>query len=109
MDAPRRYRITVTPIEPDGLPCFHRCSLEFDHTNAEDLMRRVEAATRLHTLTGDEATALVVGLSLLGSLSAHGTPASRRLVAPLSSALRAQSEQAWKGGRSPMVDPAVPR
>jgi hypothetical protein len=109
MDAPRRYRITVTPVEPDGLPCFHRCSLEFDHTNAEDLMRRVEAATTLHTLAGDEATALVIGLSLLGSLSVHGTPESRRLLAPLSSALRTQSEQTWKSGRTQLLDPTVPR
>ena len=39
---PHRYRITVTPVERDGLPCRGRCSIEFDQACGEDWMRVVE-------------------------------------------------------------------
>jgi len=99
METPRRYRITVTPLEPDGLPCYDRCSLEFDHSQAGDLMRRVEAASSGRVLAGDEATALVLGLSLLEALALHGSATTQALLAPLSAALEQQAERTWNRTR----------
>ncbi|UWX04513.1 DUF3861 family protein [Pseudoxanthomonas sp. NC8] len=72
---PHRYRVTVTPIERNGLPCRGRCSIEFDQRCGEDWMRLVEGTQRLPGFSGDERTALVVGLRLLDGLSRrpHGT------------------------------------
>ncbi|MET0290101.1 MAG: DUF3861 family protein [Pseudoxanthomonas sp.] len=94
-NASRRYRITVTPVESDGLPCFHRCSLEFDHTSAHDLMRRVESTTTRHALPGNESTSVVVGLSLLELLLERGSPETRQLLTPLAAGLRQQLETTW--------------
>ena len=38
-----RYRITVTPIEADGLPCLRRCAIEFEHRDRIDWMRLLES------------------------------------------------------------------
>lgn len=67
--SPQRYRVTVTPIERDGLPCRGRCSIEFDQACSEDWMRMVEGTQRLHGFSGDERTALVIGLRLLDGLA----------------------------------------
>ncbi len=71
--APHRYRITVTPIEKDGLPCSGRCSIEFEHRDAADWMRQLESVQRQRGLDGDERAALAIGLRLLDSLGErHG-------------------------------------
>ena len=67
--SPQRYRVTVTPIERDGLPCRGRCSIEFDQACSEDWMRMVEGTQRLHGFSGNERTALVIGLRLLDGLA----------------------------------------
>ncbi|GAB3506804.1 DUF3861 domain-containing protein [Pseudoxanthomonas daejeonensis] len=67
--SPHRYRITVTPVERDGLPCRGRCSIEFDQACGDDWMRLVEGTQRLPGFSGDERTALVVGLRLLDGLA----------------------------------------
>lgn len=67
---PQRYRITVTPLEADGLPCTSRCTIEFEHHCHDDWMRVLENVQRLRGFTGDERTALVIGAKLLGSLMA---------------------------------------
>lgn len=68
-----RYRITVTPIESDGLPCSGRCSIEFEHRDADDWMRLLESVQRQRGLDGDERAALTIGLRLLLSLGQrHG-------------------------------------
>ncbi|MFT3763392.1 MAG: DUF3861 domain-containing protein [Pseudoxanthomonas sp.] len=64
-----RYRITVTPIEKDGLPCSGRCSIEFEHRDNDDWMRLLESVQRRRGLDGDERAALTIGLRLLDGLS----------------------------------------
>ncbi|KAF1691153.1 DUF3861 family protein [Pseudoxanthomonas koreensis] len=66
---PNRYRITVTPVENDGLPCRGRCSIEFDHASGEDWMRLLEGSQRLPGFAGDERAALLVGARLLEGLA----------------------------------------
>lgn len=67
--SPHRYRITITPIEPDGLPCSGRCTIEFEHRDDADWMRQLEALQRQRGLDGDERAALAIGLRLLDGLS----------------------------------------
>jgi hypothetical protein len=91
--SPQRYRVTVTPIERDGLPCRGRCSIEFDQACSEDWMRTVEGTQRLHGFSGDERTALVIGLRLLDGLArrAHnegGEDLLAELRTPLASLLQ---------------------
>lgn len=64
-----RYRITVTPIEADGLPCLRRCAIEFEHRDRIDWMRLLESIQRQPGLSGDERSALAVALRLLDTLS----------------------------------------
>ena len=64
-----RYRITVTPVEKDGLPCTGRCSIEFEQASDQDWMRLVERTQRLPGLSGDERTALAVALRMLDGLA----------------------------------------
>ncbi|WP_024868229.1 DUF3861 family protein [Pseudoxanthomonas suwonensis] len=66
---PKRYRVTVTPVERDGLPCSGRCSIEFDQACGEDWMRMIENTQRLPGYSGDERIALVVGARLLDALA----------------------------------------
>ncbi|KRG68009.1 DUF3861 family protein [Pseudoxanthomonas dokdonensis] len=65
---PSRYRITVTPVETDGLPCSGRCSIEFDQACEQDWMRLLESNQRSRGLSGDERSALVVAVQLLQGL-----------------------------------------
>lgn len=89
---PHRYRVTVTPVERDGLPCRGRCSIEFDQACGEDWMRMLENSQRLQGFSGDERTALVVGLRLLDSLAREprqrGEDPLAGLRAPLDALLR---------------------
>ncbi len=64
-----RYRITVTPVEPDGLPCTGRCTIEFEANCPTDWMHALEARQRERGLSGDERTALVVATRLLAGLA----------------------------------------
>jgi hypothetical protein len=67
--SPHRYRVTVTPVQRDGLPCSGRCSIEFDQACCEDWMRLIEGSQRLPGFSGDERIALVVGARLLDALA----------------------------------------
>lgn len=78
-----RYRITVTPVEADGLPCAGRCTIEFEHHGHDDLMRVLENVQRLRGFTGDERAALVIGSKLLGGLMQDHRKDQDDLFAPL--------------------------
>ncbi len=65
----QRYRITVTPIEKDGLQCSGRCTIELEHRAQQDWMRLLEAARRQSGLSGDERAAAVVATQLLLDLA----------------------------------------
>lgn len=67
-NASHRYRLTVTPIENDGLPRHGRCSVEFEHADHDDWTRILENVQRLRGFSGDERVALIVGTKLLGGL-----------------------------------------
>lgn len=66
--SPHRYRITVTPVEQDGMPCQGRCAIEFEHACHDDWMRILEAMQQQRQFSGDERAALTVGTKLLGGL-----------------------------------------
>lgn len=89
---PHRYRVTVTPVESDGLPCSGRCSIEFDQACGQDWMRLLEGSQRLPGFSGDERTALVVGARLLDGLArrprAGADDPLRALRAPLADLLQ---------------------
>lgn len=83
-----RYRITITPIEDDGLPCSGRCTLEFERRCPENWTRRLESVQRLRGFDGDERVALVTGLQLLeGLLQREREAGGAELLAPLAPAL----------------------
>ena len=63
-----RYRITVTPVEDNGLQCQGRCTIEFEHSCHDDWMRILEAMQRQRGFSGDERAALTVGTKLLSGL-----------------------------------------
>ncbi len=63
-----RYRITVTPVEEDGLQCHGRCTIEFEHSCQDDWMRILESMQQQRGLSGDERAALTVGTQLLSGL-----------------------------------------
>lgn len=63
-----RYRITVTPVEADGLPCTRRCTIEFEHSGHDDWMRILENVQRQRGFSGDERAALVIGTQLISGL-----------------------------------------
>lgn len=63
-----RYRVTVTPVESDGLPCQARCTIEFEHACHDDWMRILESMPRQRGFSGDERAALIVGTKLLSGL-----------------------------------------
>ena len=79
----RRYRITVTPVEDDGLPCQGRCAIEFEHTCHDDWMRILEAMQRQRGFSGDERAALTVGTKLLSGLMLDHRKDADDLFAPL--------------------------
>ena len=64
-----RYRISVTPIEKDGLQCTGRCTIELEHRASRDLMRLLEAAPRTAGLSGDERATVVIATQLLRDLA----------------------------------------
>ena len=78
-----RYRITVTPIEDDCLPCSGRCTIEFEHACHDDWMRILENIQRQRGLSGDERAALVVGTKLLSGLMLDHRKDADDLFAPL--------------------------
>lgn len=63
-----RYRITVTPVESDGLQCQGRCTIEFEHSCHDDWMRILETMQQRRGFSGDERAALIVGTKLLSGL-----------------------------------------
>lgn len=65
----QRYRITVTPIEKDGVQCSGRCTIELEHRAQQDWMRLLEATRRQSGLSGDERAAAVVATQLLQDLA----------------------------------------
>ncbi|MCC4599432.1 DUF3861 domain-containing protein [Xanthomonas melonis] len=67
----KRYRITVTPIEPDGRPCADRCAIEFEQRSRADWMCLLEDLHRRRDLSSDECAALTVGAQLLEDLAAR--------------------------------------
>nr|WP_295382633.1 DUF3861 domain-containing protein [Pseudoxanthomonas sp.] len=79
----QRYRITVTPVEADGLPCTSRCTIEFEHHCHDDWMRVLENIQRLRGFSGDERAALVIGTQLLSGLMASHRKDQDDLFAPL--------------------------
>ena len=54
-----RYRLTVTPIEKDGMHCSGRCTIEVEHRARQDWMRLLENAPRLAGFSGDERAAVL--------------------------------------------------
>ncbi|MGB3392336.1 MAG: DUF3861 family protein [Stenotrophomonas sp.] len=63
-----RYRITVTPIEADGLPCDGRCTIEFEQRSPRNWMRELEGTQR--QLSCNEAASAMVAAGLLETLAA---------------------------------------
>lgn len=78
-----RYRITVTPIESDGLQCQGRCTIEFEHSCHDDWMRILEAMQRQRGFSGDERAALTVGTKLLSGLMLDHRKDADDVFAPL--------------------------
>lgn len=66
---PHRYRITITPVEDDGYPCSHRCSIEFEHRASQDWMRLMEHTQRHRQLNADERAATLVASRVLRDLA----------------------------------------
>lgn len=64
-----RYRITVTPIEKDGLPCSGRCTIELEHRAHQDWMRLIETSPRLAGFSGDERASVLVAAQILRDVS----------------------------------------
>lgn len=67
----QRYRITITPIEKDGLQCSGRCTIELEHRAQQDWMRLLEVARQQTGLAGDERAAAIVATQLLQDLAAR--------------------------------------
>lgn len=65
-----RYRISVTPVQPDGHPDPDRCSLEFVQPGRDNWMQRLEQLQGLRALSCEDEAALVVLTGLLRNLSA---------------------------------------
>jgi hypothetical protein len=78
-----RYRITVTPVESDGLQCPGRCTIEFEHSCHDDWMRILEAMQRQRGFSGDERAALIVGAKLLSGLMLNHRDDADDVFAPL--------------------------
>ena len=82
-----RYRISVTPIEKDGLQCSGRCTIEIEHRASRDLMRLIEAAPRMAGLSGDERATLVVATQLLRDIVQRHADAEGHALATLAAKL----------------------
>ncbi|KRG39638.1 hypothetical protein ARC78_14250 [Stenotrophomonas pictorum JCM 9942] len=64
-----RYRITVTPIESDGLQCSGRCTIEFEQRSPQNWMHQLEAAQSQRQLSCNEVASVVVATGLLENLA----------------------------------------
>lgn len=64
-----RYRITVTPIESDGLQCSGRCTIEFEQRSPQNWMHQLEAAQSQRRLSCNEVASAVVATGLLENLA----------------------------------------
>ncbi len=78
-----RYRITVTPVEDDGLQCLGRCTIEFEHRCHDDWMHELEVMQQQRGLTGDERAALTVGAQIMSGLMRDHRKDADDLFAPL--------------------------
>ncbi len=75
-----RYRLTVMPVEKDGLPCSGRCTIELEHRAQQDWIRLLEASPRLAGFSGDErAAVLIAGQILRDVLHRHAGDAGHPL------------------------------
>lgn len=84
---PHRYRITVTPVEEDGHPCHHRCSIEFEHRASQDWMQLLETLQRHRRLSADERAGTLISSRLLHDIAQRHRDAGGDLFAPLQPAL----------------------
>jgi hypothetical protein len=84
---PYRYRITVTPVEDDGYPCSHRCSIEFEHRAKQDWMQLLETIQRHRQLSADERAATLIGSRLLQDIAQRHRDAGEDPFGPLEPAL----------------------
>jgi len=84
---PHRYRITVTPVEEDGYPCAHRCSIEFEHRATQDWMQLLETIQRHRRLSADERAATLIGSRLLQDIAQRHRDTGEDPFAPLAPAL----------------------
>lgn len=66
-----RYRLTVTPIEKDGMHCSGRCTIEVEHRARQDWMRLLENAPRLAGFSGDERAAVLIAGEILRDVVAR--------------------------------------
>jgi len=80
---PKRYRITVTPVESGGLPCQGRCAIEFEQPCVDDWMRVLESNQRIRGLSADERAALVIGARLLDGIARRNPGVTDDLLADL--------------------------
>ena len=64
-----RYRITVTPIEADGLPSSGRCTIEFEQRSPQNWMHQLEHAQSQRRLSCNDVTSIVVATGLLENLA----------------------------------------
>ena len=76
-----RYRITVTPIEADGLQCSGRCTIEFEQRSPRNWMRELEGAQRQRRLSCNEDAGVVVATGLLETLAAAAREGGHPLAA----------------------------
>lgn len=65
-----RYRITVTPVEADGLPSSGRCTIEFEQRSPQNWMHQLEHAQSQRRLSCNDVTSVVVATGLLENLAA---------------------------------------
>lgn len=79
----QRYRITVTPIEPDGRPCSGRCTIEFEQRTGDNWMHTLEALQRQRDLSGDACAAFTVATGLLKSLALRAGDEHQGMIAAL--------------------------
>jgi hypothetical protein len=84
---PYRYRITVTPVEDDGHPCDHRCSIEFEHRATQDWMQLLETTPRHRQLGADERAGVLISSRLLHDIAQRHRHAGEDPFAPLEPAL----------------------
>ena len=82
-----RYRLTVTPIEKDGLQCSGRCTIEVEHRPQRDWMRLLEGAPRLAGFSGDERAAVLIASQILRDVVQRHVDEPNHPLAPHAEAL----------------------